>query len=114
MFRRGDDIGFRCIDDDDAAFRRTFDIDIVHSVAGTAHDFEVFGRIVQFFVDLGHTADDQGIVVPDDLHQFFPGNLKIDRYIQIRVLLQFRYAFIRNPLCNQYFLFIHFFFPPYR
>ena len=67
MFSGRNDIGFRRIDHNDAPFGGTVKIDIIHTIASPANHLEFFCRIIQLLVDLCHAADNEGIIIPNDL-----------------------------------------------
>ena len=107
VFRRRDHVGFRGIHHDDPPFGGPFDIDVVHPIAGTAHHFQILGCLVEFFIDFGDAADDDGIIIPYDLQQFFPGDVEFHIHFQIRLSFQHFHTFVRNPFHHDDFFLIH-------
>ena len=104
MLAGGNDIRLRRVDDDDAALRRPFHLDVVHAVPGAADDLQVRRVFVEFLVDFRDGADDDGIVGRNFPQQLFPRPVQLYIHLKIGLCPQHIHAFVRNPFCYQYFV----------
>lgn len=65
MFRSGQGVGRRRIDDDDAPCRRTLQVDAVDADTGTADDLQFRSRFDDLFRDVGHGTGNEAVVFAD-------------------------------------------------
>src|SRR5689334_21373853 len=78
MFGRGHTVAAGGVHHDYAARGRGGDVNVVHSRAGAAYDFELVGGADDLGRDLGLTADNQGVVIADDPLQLFRLQTRVD------------------------------------
>ena len=79
----GNDIGFRCIYDNDAPLCSAFHLDVIHTVTGTAYNLQVGCVFIKLFIDFRYAADNDGIVFGNPFQQFFPGEIHLHINLQI-------------------------------
>jgi hypothetical protein len=72
------------IHDQNSKFRRSIEINVVHSNARPADDFQLPGFLQQFAIDGSTTANDDGVSVRDNLEQLLASNFvvndRLDRF----------------------------------
>src|ERR671920_1612634 len=80
---RGDSIALRGVGDDDAAFGSGLYVYVVHADAGAPDSFEVPGPLYYLSGDFRGTPDDQAVVIPDLLEQFFRAEVEEDVHLEV-------------------------------
>lgn len=66
LFGRGDRVTFRCVDDDDAAFGGSRDVDVIDADASAADNLELVGGFEDVAGDLGFATNDECVVVANN------------------------------------------------
>jgi hypothetical protein len=109
VFRRGNRIGRRRIDDDNPPGRCRLDIDTVHADAGPADDFQFLAGSNDLFCHMGHRTGYHAVVFTDAVNQSLFIEIRLDIYF-ISVLAEQLYPFFRYVITYENF---HCIYPPW-
>ena len=83
----GNDVGFRCVNYDNATLGSAFHLDIIHTVAGTAYNLQVGCVFIKLFIDFRYAADNDCVIFGNTFQKFFPGQIHL--HINLQVFLRF-------------------------
>jgi hypothetical protein len=96
----GDDVGLRCVGDQDSALGRGRHVDVVDSDAGPADRLQPPRVFEQRGVELGRRADQDAVELPDPLAQLL--GRPADPELDLEVLLEQAHAGVADLLGHQH------------
>jgi hypothetical protein len=83
MLGRGDRVALRGVGDDDAVLGSGLYMYVVNADAGASDSLEVHGPLYYIGGDFRGAADDETVVIPDLLEQFFRAEVEEDVHLEI-------------------------------
>jgi len=96
VFSNGIAIAGRCVDHQDAALGGRLDVDIVDTRSGTPHHAQPSSGLEQSLIHLGRAADNEGIVLGQDLTQLLVRKVQLD--VDLGMLVKIGHAGITQSL----------------